>query len=48
VTASAFGYTGWALLRLDRATGLARNGDVPNVITYATETMTQLTGDQPG
>ena len=39
-------YTDWALIRLDRATCLARSGDMASAITYATETLTHISAAQ--
>jgi tetratricopeptide (TPR) repeat protein len=39
-------YTDWALIRLDRAACLARDGDVSAAIAYGTETLSSLTSGQ--
>jgi Helix-turn-helix domain len=39
-------YTDWALTRLDRARCLAHDGDPVAAATYATETLTRLSGEQ--
>jgi hypothetical protein len=39
-------YTDWALTRLDRARCLAHDGDLVAAATYATETLTRLSGEQ--
>jgi hypothetical protein len=39
-------YTDWALIRLDRATCLARDGDVPAAIACGTQTLASLTDGQ--
>ena len=39
-------YTDWALIRLDRASCLAHDGDAPDAVAYATETLNRLSGEQ--
>ncbi len=39
-------YTDWAMTRLDRASCLTYNGDTSDALTYATETLTNLTDPQ--